>query len=397
MTKITLLLDLDDTLLDTNMEAFIPAYFQALSGALAGRVAPEAMLPALMGGTNCMLANDDPAHTLCEVFDAHFFPTLGIEREVLQPQIDSFYDTVFPTLRGVTNPRSGAIELVEWAFSKGHRLAIATNPLFPLKAIHHRLRWAGLPPEKYAFALVSSYETFHFSKSIPAYFTEVMGQLGWPEEPVVMVGNDIEMDLRPAQAAGLPVFWVKASDDGTPEHADLPQGTLAGLRSWLESVDPQALQPSFEKPAALLAVLRATPAAITALTGSLPDEKWQYRPQPGEWCLTEILCHLRDVESEVNLPRIRRALAEENPFIAGEVTDRWVEERQYSKQDGRAALTAFVEARKEALGLLGGLQTEWSRPARHAIFGPTTLQELVGLVAGHDRLHLQQIWKTIGK
>ncbi len=73
---ITLLLDLDDTLLNTNMDAFIPAYFQALSGALADMVAPEVMLPALMGGTKAMLANMDPALTLREVFDAHFFPRL---------------------------------------------------------------------------------------------------------------------------------------------------------------------------------------------------------------------------------------------------------------------------------------------------------------------------------
>jgi hypothetical protein len=41
------------------------------------------------------------------------------------------------------------------------------------------------------------------------------------------------------------------------------------------------------------------------------------------------------------------------------------------------------------------LHAEWSRPARHAIFGPTTLQELAGFMAGHDRAHVQQVWKTI--
>jgi hypothetical protein len=101
------------------------------------------------------------------------------------------------------------------------------------------------------------------------------------------------------------------------------------------------------------------------------------------------------VEREVNLPRIRKVLAEENPFLVGEVTDVWVKERQSAKQDGRQALAEFTTARKESLGLLNGLQAEWSRPARHAIFGPTALQELVGFVAGHDRAHIQQVWKTL--
>jgi hypothetical protein len=84
---ITLLLDLDDTLLNTNMEAFIPAYFQTLSCALADEVAPEVMLPALMGGTKAMLANKDPALTLREVFDAYFFPKLGMDRSILQGRL----------------------------------------------------------------------------------------------------------------------------------------------------------------------------------------------------------------------------------------------------------------------------------------------------------------------
>ena len=55
----------------------------------------------------------------------------------------------------------------------------------------------------------------------------------------------------------------------------------------------------------------------------------------------------------------------------------------------------FTAARKQTLALLDGLANEWSRPARHAIFGPTTLQELVGFVATHDRTHVQQVWKTL--
>ena len=40
-------------------------------------------------------------------------------------------------------------------------------------------------------------------------------------------------------------------------------------------------------------------------------------------------------------------------------------------------------------------QEMWSRNARHAIFGPTNFQEVVGFVADHDRLHIQQAWKTL--
>jgi FMN phosphatase YigB (HAD superfamily) len=392
---ITLLLDLDDTLLNTNMDAFIPAYYQALSETLADKVAPEAMLPALMSGTKAMLVNLDPALTLREVFDAHFFSKLNLDRLVLQERIDHFYDEVFPRLGSLTTPIPEAVHLVDWAFEQGHRVVIATNPLFPLKAIQHRLRWAGLPPDKYPFALVTSYETFHFTKETVAYYPEILAQLGWPDDPVVMVGDDIEREVKPTQAAGLPVFWVRKTGKVSVEPAGVPQGPLESFRGWLEKAAPEALKVSFESSQALLAILRSTPAALATLTSSLPLEAWKRPPAPGEWCLTEIICHLRDVEREVNLPRLRKVLAEENPFLVGEVTDVWVKERQCADQDGLQALAGFIAARKETLGLLNGLGAEWSRPARHAIFGPTALQELVGFVAGHDRAHVQQVWKTL--
>ncbi|HEY5159409.1 MAG TPA: hypothetical protein VII93_15725, partial [Anaerolineales bacterium] len=95
---ITLLFDLDDTLLDTNMDTFIPAYFKALSASLEDKVAPELMLPALMGGTRAMMSNMDPAISLRDVFDSFFFPKLGLDRSMLQVAIDQFYDEVFPSL-----------------------------------------------------------------------------------------------------------------------------------------------------------------------------------------------------------------------------------------------------------------------------------------------------------
>ena len=391
---ITLLLDLDDTLLDTNMDAFIPAYFKALSGALADVVDPNRMLPALMSGTKAMIDNTDPAQRLRQVFDGNFFPTLGIQRDGLQERIDLFYEEIFPHLGSLTHPVPEAIHLVDWAFEKGHRVAIATNPLFPLRAIQHRLSWAGLPVEKYPFALVTSYETFHFTKETVAYYPEVMAQLGWPDEPAIMVGDDMEREVKPTQAAGMPVFWVR-KDGEVSDAAAVPQGRLETFQGWLDKTGPENLRLTFDTPTAILACLRSTPAALDTLTNSLSVEAWSRLPAPGEWCLTEVICHLRDVEREVNLPRIRQVLAEENPFLPGIVTDVWVKERKSAREDGRQALAEFLAVRKQTLGLFEGLQAEWSRPARHAIFGPTTLKELAGFMTGHDRAHIQQVWKTI--
>jgi hypothetical protein len=37
----------------------------------------------------------------------------------------------------------------------------------------------------------------------------------------------------------------------------------------------------------------------------------------------------------------------------------------------------------------------WARKARHAIFGPTNFLEVLGFVANHDQMHIQQALKTL--
>ncbi len=392
---ITLLFDLDDTLLETNTDTFIPAYFKALSSSLSHLVPPESMIAALMGGTRAMMSNLDPALTLKEVFDAHFFPRLGMDRPSVQPEIDRFYDEVFPGLGTLTKPIPAALALMEWAFAQGYRVAIATNPLFPLKAIQHRLRWAGLAPEKFPYSLITSYENCHFTKETVAYYPEVLAQLGWPEDPVVMVGDDIDREVKPTQSAGLPVYLVRKSPETSFDATGVPQGTLESFRGWLEGTDPDTLRYKFQTPQATLANLRSTPAALASLTGMLDTETWATRPKLAEWNLTEVICHLRDVEMEVHLPAVRAILDENNPFLAGKITEPWVKERIYSAQDGSAALHEFLLTRKATISHLETLKNEWSRPARHSMFGPTNLLELVGFFAAHDRSHIQQVWNLI--
>jgi len=64
--------------------------------------------------------------------------------------------------------------------------------------------------------------------------------------------------------------------------------------------------------------------------------------------------------------------------------------------DGKTALSEFAAARLESLNILRALDEEiWSRSARHAIFGPTNFLEVASFIGDHDRLHVQQAWKTL--
>jgi FMN phosphatase YigB (HAD superfamily) len=399
---LTLLLDLDDTLLETNVGDFLPAYFHALSRHLSRWVEPDFMLPALMSGTQRMLENTDASVTLQEVFDRDFYPEIGIQKEQLEDAVQDFYDHVFPRLAGVTRQRPGAQELVEWALSRGDRVAIATDPLLPLKAVHERIRWAGLDPSR--FELVSSYETFHFTKSHPSYYAEVLGRLGWPDGPVLMVGNDEERDLACAERLGLSTYQVDAtaapvsvgSQGAVPASHLRGRGTLVELRNWLEITDSETLEPSYLHKDSALSILRSSPAVLQGLASGLSAERWRYEPTPDDWALIEIVCHMRDTEREVHRDQLRTLLEEPHPFVPRPDAAVWAKQRKYLNENGARAVEEFADARRASLETLRGLdETVWERAARHAIFGPTNFTEVVGFMADHDRLHIQQAWQTL--
>jgi FMN phosphatase YigB (HAD superfamily) len=391
--SLTLLFDLDGTLLDTNLDVFTPAYFQALTQHLAKHSAPSTMLRALIAGVNLMNESEDPTRTLEEIFDADFYTQLGFSKQDLIHIIEEFYDDVFPTLAQHTRQRPDAVSLIEWATSRGCRIAIATDPLFPRKATYHRLRWAGFDPER--FELISTFEHFHFTKSHPSYYAEVLGRLGWPEGPILMVGNDPARDLLPAHRLGLKTFFVNGESGSSPGF-EAGRGKLADLRPWLDSINISALEPSFKSRDAVLAIMISTPAVLHSLSASLTEEQWKYEPTHDDWALNELVCHLADTEREVHQMQLNLMVEREGAFIPRPDSGVWASEREYFNVDGRSALAEFTRARIENIKTLKGLDEEiWSRSARHAIFGPTNFLEVTSFMADHDRLHVQQAWKTL--
>lgn len=389
----TLLFDLDDTLLDTNIESFIPAYFQALSKQLEPYVSSGVMLPALISGMNLMMENENPSRSLKDVFDEDFYEKIGVLEQDLVEVFDDFYDNEFPKLQETTDLRPDAFPLIEWAVSEGHQVAIATDPIFPRKATYHRLRWAGFEPEQ--FELISSFENFHFSKTHTAYYAEMLGQLGWPDGPVLMVGNDMKRDIIPADKIGLKTYFIDDESASSPG-PEAGRGKLADLRVWLESQDPSAFEPSFKSHAATMAILASTPAVLSSLSDSLTDGQWKCEPTPDDWAVNEIVCHLRDTELEVHSLQLQRMLEKEDAFIPRPDSSIWANERKYLNVHGPSALAEFAAARMQIVETLKGLESSmWQKKARHAIFGPTHFGEVMGFAADHDRSHVQQVWKTL--
>jgi uncharacterized damage-inducible protein DinB len=142
----------------------------------------------------------------------------------------------------------------------------------------------------------------------------------------------------------------------------------------------------------LAAILAATPGRITALAAGLDAAALRARPREGEWCLTEVMAHLVDLERALFLPRLRRLATEERPAFDAFDPEVWARERDHRAREFAADLGAFTRARAETLAFLERLPpgaTERRGLSGH--FGPVTLAQYATHVADHDLEHLGQM------
>jgi len=229
----TLLFDLDGTLLDIDMPAFLKAYFS-----LAGRrfVSPPdlpRLTPALAAAARKMAAYRAGIHTLDRVFLEAFSPAVKRLPIEVRGVFTAFHRAEFEQLRRLTAPRPAARPLLERALALGYELAIATNPVFFLEAIRARIRWAGL--EGIPFTLVTCAEIMRCAKPHRHYFTQTLKLLGRRADECLMIGDSPGMDL-PAGLLGIGTWLLIPEPEECLEvaGADL-RGTLEELAGWLDA------------------------------------------------------------------------------------------------------------------------------------------------------------------
>lgn len=148
----------------------------------------------------------------------------------------------------------------------------------------------------------------------------------------------------------------------------------------------------------LLATLAESPHWVAHRLGRYPDSRWSQAPAPGRWSALDIVCHLRDADREVLVPRLERMLAEERPAIADVDMRGWDTQRAYRSESVRAAHQAWSESRRVLVARLAPLGPEdWRRVGYHSVRGPCPLGEMVRLWVDHDLSHRRQIAEALGE
>lgn len=146
-----------------------------------------------------------------------------------------------------------------------------------------------------------------------------------------------------------------------------------------------------------LKTLAAGPVILRALVRDLGDDVLRRPPAPGEWAIIEVVAHLGDTEERA-LARVRRMLAEDDPFLPGYDERELAVSGGYIDRDLAAELDRYERLRRDHLALLESLDDAgWRRTGRHGEQGPMTVELYESHVAGEDANHLAQIARLLVK
>ena len=93
--------------------------------------------------------------------------------------------------------------------------------------------WAGI--DDFDYNLVTAYENMHAVKPSPDYYREILECLGRKPGEAIMVGDDWQRDIVPADKVGLLTYWIAPPKSPAPD-SRIPlvgQGSMADLKSAL--------------------------------------------------------------------------------------------------------------------------------------------------------------------
>ena len=389
-----ILFDLDDTLLINADSTFVPEYLRLADDFFYKHWQHPRISDALIQITRILNEPRDVRQTNMAVARSLIATTTRQLHEAVDTAFDQFYAEYYPALRRCTTPAPFAPEMVELARTNDLAVVIATNPVYPETAVRQRLNWAGITGD---FALITSADNMHFAKPDPAYYAEIIARVGIEPDEALMVGDNLSNDIMPAALLGLHTFWITDSSAQVSRDTSDGSGTREDFYRWLsETANLDSLPATSPCPEAIESQLRGNMGALFGLLSEVKPPHWHQHPDPNEWSILQVVCHLMESEHTVQKPRLERILAEDNPFLSAPKPP--PRDLPTCDDDGYRAAERFLQRRLVTIDWLAGLQPEdWNRPARHSIFGLTTLLEMAHFTAQHDRLHISQICQTLGK
>lgn len=136
---------------------------------------------------------------------------------------------------------------------------------------------------------------------------------------------------------------------------------------------------------------------ILAYVRSLSEPVWNFKPGPERWSIKEILGHLADVDDKIYLPRLKRIVAEQYPFLPSIDQEELVRQGGHQEQSSAELMARYKKARQATIQFLQSTSdSDWERTGQHEEYGKLVFGQIVReRMRWHDQKHLEQIKRNV--
>lgn len=214
----TLLVDLDGTLVRLRARPILSLRLALRGARRFAAVLPRRRFHGAFWRAAEVMQTHTTEHTNHDVLISAFAREAGCAEPDIARLFDDLVNHDFARMRWHFRPIPGAREALLRARDRGHRLVLATNPVWPERAVRMRLAWGGLADVAFDFVTHSGVMTR--CKPSVLYYRELLARIALGARDCVMVGDNPRKDL-PAAEAGIRTFLLGR------------QGSLADLDGWL--------------------------------------------------------------------------------------------------------------------------------------------------------------------
>jgi len=135
---------------------------------------------------------------------------------------------------------------------------------------------------------------------------------------------------------------------------------------------------------------------LTAALAEVPKEAWEFKPEPTEWSVHEIIVHMADSESMSAL-RARKLIVEPGSALMGYEESKWADALNYREQSAEDALEIIRLARRSTYQILKTLPDEvFKNSVIHPEYDePYTFESWLNIYARHIPNHIEQIRNNV--
>jgi hypothetical protein len=140
----------------------------------------------------------------------------------------------------------------------------------------------------------------------------------------------------------------------------------------------------------VVAALAESGKQFSSFLKAIPEDKADYKYEPGKWCIKEVVNHVSDAE-RVFVYRALTFSRNDKAVLPGFDEELWVPESNAANRSFDSLIKEYENVRSATLSFYEGLTEEMSKRKGNANNHEISVRALGFIIAGHEMHHMRII------